>query len=57
MPVSVMSAMYAEVWSCHTEESEKTSSTSVGNLAVVPETVKDHGSIDVLFVFRTVEVK
>jgi len=40
-----------------TQESEKASSASVRDSDVAPETAKDHGSIDVLIVFRTVEVK
>ena len=40
-----------------TQESEKASIASVRDSAVAPETARDHGSIDVLIDFRTVEVK
>ena len=39
-----------------TQEPEKASSASMRDSAVAPEMAKDHGSIDVLIVFRTVEV-
>lgn len=40
-----------------TGESAKASSAFARDSSVAPETAKDHGSSDVLIVFRTVEVK